>query len=161
MILGQIFAMGKPDFIKKRFSAGFHLMICPKYEGEDSLAHFMELKQFFIRVLFSNIPGVKKIDRPKDYFLRFVMPFDEREHFVNLFEILEKYPSINVGYSFFLFINSFAQITLEMLTLEDAIINLANEEEKRELSNKNNDIISMENLKIPRSYSMSNIIIKL
>ena len=101
MKLGQIFAMGKPDFIKKRFSAGFHLMICPKYEGEDSLAQFMELKQFFVRVLFSNIPGVKKIDRPKDYFLRFVMPFDEREHFVNLFEILEKYPSINVGYSFF------------------------------------------------------------
>ena len=48
-----------------------------------------------------------------------------------------------------------------MLTLEDAIINLANEEEKRELSDKNNDMINMENLKIPRSYSMSDIIIKL
>ncbi|KAL4439562.1 hypothetical protein ABPG74_003964 [Tetrahymena malaccensis] len=140
MAKGQLLAVGSNHFIKHKFGIGYHLTLSKKSQVQmnEEQAQQIELnlgdKEGFEKyeaskflnaerceqlkqVVFSLIPNAKYNPQSAKGTVAMTLPFDNKDKFVQLFQILEKdFEDV--------------QIMFEMNTLEDAFINIGMDEQK-------------------------------
>jgi len=132
---GTLFALGSADFIKKRFGSGYKLIIQTKnhdnYTEEEILDKFFEIKSQILSIIPSAIQGSE--NEASYNSLEFNLPFDEQSKFSQVFQELEKIPNV--------------QISLQMVSLEEAFVSLGMNHEN---SSNDNDSSSGKKLNSQR-----------
>lgn len=109
---GKLFALGTSEFIKKRFGAGYHLIITPDYENPQK-AELATIELKIDEIVKRHISSGKQICKNAET-IQYQLPFNEQPQFSKLFEELEKIQGI--------------RINLQMNSLEDAFINIGVQE---------------------------------
>mmetsp|Transcript_5990 Transcript_5990/g.5321 ORF Transcript_5990/g.5321 Transcript_5990/m.5321 type:complete len:85 (-) Transcript_5990:1101-1355(-) len=84
MTKGNLFAVGTPNHIKKKFGIGYHLTITPDYESPEK-SELKNVKEDILRIIEKKIPDIKCDEETLDT-LKYLLPFDKLIDFPSIFE---------------------------------------------------------------------------
>lgn len=115
MSKGRVFAIGAPEFIKKKFGVGYHLEVTPNYDKNCTPEQFEDLKPKISEVVNKYIESARPDEQVGTGVIRFLLPFAFQYLFPQLFEELEKFEDV--------------KLNLRMNSLEDAFINIGLQDE--------------------------------
>lgn len=110
MSKGELFAVGSPNFIKKNFGVGYHVVITPKYffvvenslikvsarYGHEINKNFQEKKAEIIALVQSRIPQATLVGQTANDVVKICLPFSEQPKFAELFKEIEKEDGLQV-----------------------------------------------------------------
>lgn len=107
---GKLLILGTSDFVKKQFGVGYHLILTSKKGQEEE---FNRQAGFLKQAVLNSIKTASLDHRTQDHTLKFILPFNEQQHYTALFQVLEEQLH-------------YLQINLEMNSLEEAFTNIDN-----------------------------------
>jgi len=141
MSQGKLFALGGSEFIKKKFGTGYNLIL---HDSENSV----EIQNRALEItdkVHSFIPSASRDYNVAANIIQFTLPFNEQPKFADLFEELETIPDL--------------AINLQMISLEEAFVNLGLnpekmfEEQPDEAQPKELDSPQSKDENLPQSFS--------
>jgi len=129
MSKGNLFAMGSPDFIKKKFGSGYTLSLNDKENSMEILSKGMDITQRVHRIIPT---AIRNYDAAPNV-LEYTLPFSEQRRFAELFAELESMKDVQVSYfSQWGVIDPWKKINLRMTTLEEVFVGLELDEDRVE-----------------------------
>jgi len=112
MSKGKLFAVGSSDFIKKKFGTGYNLILHDNSNSTEIHNRALEITD----KIHSFIPLAARDYNVAPNIIQFTLPFSEQLKFADLFEELETLEDLSIN--------------LQMISLEEAFVNLGLNPEK-------------------------------
>ena len=91
---GELLLLGTPNYLKKKYGVGYNLIVTPQFKYVNE---FAAQKDNIIRQTKELINHAEVDAKTSNTVLRMILPYNESPKFSQLFDFLEKIPSIEVN----------------------------------------------------------------
>lgn len=91
---GKLLILGTSNFLKKKYGVGYNLIITPR---PDAVQDFYPNKERYMQLVKSLVKTSELDSKTSPEMIRITLPYEESQHFAELFGGLEKEPQIEVN----------------------------------------------------------------